>query len=94
MDYWFFSNQVVGGITTFRSLGPLVGYSTYTLPGTLDHSVTLNELDGGYVIQVSMRRSRWNAVKKVLEKLRREEVVALEVDEGFFEEKGDLACKA
>lgn len=87
-DYWFHSNQIVAEITSFCSLGPLLGYWPYTMPGTLDHSTTFNELGDGYTILISMRRSRWKTMKKVLRKLEAE--VQLEVDEGFFE-KGQLS---
>ena len=68
-DFWMFSNQTLGDITSFKSLGPLLGYWSYNLPITQDHLVLLNELNGGYTLLVSMRRSRWEAMERAIKAL-------------------------
>ncbi|EJD51008.1 hypothetical protein AURDEDRAFT_135268 [Auricularia subglabra TFB-10046 SS5] len=72
-DAWLFSNQVLGAPTDI-SFGPRVDLRAFYFllaPFLPDHSVVINKINGGYVMQGYVRRARWNAIERVLQELTR-----------------------
>ncbi|KZV94802.1 hypothetical protein EXIGLDRAFT_611314 [Exidia glandulosa HHB12029] len=69
-DSWIMTNQSVARSTDIRFPSTkTVGFFYYFTPILPDHTIMMNELNGGIVMQGPVRRSRWNAIDRALAEL-------------------------
>ncbi|TRM58824.1 hypothetical protein BD626DRAFT_611095 [Schizophyllum amplum] len=71
-DSWLVSNQCIGRFSKIDFGVEMVSFWSWT-PSRLqmDHIITVNEFKGGYVVQAPMRRSRWSAMERALDAMRK-----------------------
>jgi hypothetical protein len=62
-DSWSYSNQSIGRMDNIDfGSGKTYMFWNYTKPVAVDHTVFMNKFQGGYILDVGIRRSRWEAV--------------------------------
>lgn len=72
VDAYLYSNQVECGFTDihFGEGTELVNFWFFNAPLVPDHTILFNKMAGGYVVQAGLRRSRWEAIEKEIERLK------------------------
>ena len=68
-DAWICSNQIVSRSTAIDFGAPTRAYFYFMAPLMPDHTLLINELNGGYVVQGCLRRARWEAIDRSLREL-------------------------
>ncbi|KAK7462366.1 hypothetical protein VKT23_007967 [Stygiomarasmius scandens] len=74
-DSWIISNQVIGRVDDIDFGLEMQSVWFWCLPALPDHTVVVNQFNGGYVLLAGLRQSRWVAIEEEIERIRKEQIV-------------------
>ncbi|KAG6905399.1 hypothetical protein DXG01_002964 [Tephrocybe rancida] len=71
-DSWVFTNQAIGRFDEidFGSGSEMLAFWVWGTPFTPDHTVMLNKLKGGYIIEAVIRTSRWDIIAEAVKNVK------------------------
>jgi len=70
VDKWVCSNQTIARMDLLDLGTETSQFFTWLKPYIPHHGIILNKFKGGYILEISMRKSRWEGVEKELEMVR------------------------